>query len=387
MVPGSRLPDHGRYLAHYASASGSLFDPTTHVPCFTDVRQGDVGDCWLISSLEEAALQTPAIVSGMFAYEGNNIWSVRFYVSGTPTYVTVDTELPGGGDSYDHPVNNILWAALAEKAYAQLTTHSYAGLDGGSSEAPLAHITGRGVWERSFYTSGGEVIASSGTSLSWNSLFHSSNEITSEDHMASKIADAFHSGQLVTFGSSGNGPSGLVAPNHMYALLNIDQTGSFVLGNPWNPNPGSDGGGEDGDNQQWYPGQVTLSKDSLFHNFSYLAFTTGASPASAGTSANPPLPGDASVLTAASQKGAANAVLMPTVGSMGAANVVQPATQPAFQMVTQATTSAPAKEDALTIQVAASLFARKGTDCIAGEVTLTQLDAAFAKGLHLLEIG
>ena len=49
-----------------------------------------------------------------------SLYKVRFYnSSGAAEYVTVDTELPGGGDYYDQAANGVLWVALAEKAYAE----------------------------------------------------------------------------------------------------------------------------------------------------------------------------------------------------------------------------------------------------------------------------
>jgi len=64
----------------------------------------------------------------MFTYEGINrvsgtmvsLYEVHFYNNaGALKTIWVDTELLGGGDYYDHPVNGVLWVALAEKAYLE----------------------------------------------------------------------------------------------------------------------------------------------------------------------------------------------------------------------------------------------------------------------------
>ncbi len=252
----------------YAPTSGVLFG--SGGPSYTDVYQGALGDCWLMASLEEAALKTPSLVEGMFHAEGNGVWTVRFYTGSKPTYVTVNDELPDGGGAYTHVApGGILWAALAEKAYAELFgSNNYANLNqGGFSQGPLAEITGRSVWDTSFYHSIFGVIESNGT-------------VTSENHLASQIYQAFESGQLVTLGSNGNGTNGQVCGNHMYALIGAqdnDGAYSFTLGNPWGP-----AGGRPDANGNWYPGTVSnLSEGDLFSNFDYVAFTQGTSPATA----------------------------------------------------------------------------------------------------------
>jgi hypothetical protein len=250
-----------------APATTSLFG-TSGLPSYKDVLQGDLNDCWLMASLEAAALQTPAVIESMFHNEGNGVWTVRFYTGGTPTYVTVNDELPDGGDKYTHPASDgALWAALAEKAYAELFgNNNYGNLNhDGFSQGPLAEITGRGVWDTGFYLSIFGVTESDGT-------------VTSEDHLASQIYQAFESGQLVTLGSNGNGTNGLVAANHMYALIGAtksDGAYSFTLGNPWGP----DGNENSYGTGNRYPGTVSdLSENDLLSNFDYVAFTQGAGP-------------------------------------------------------------------------------------------------------------
>jgi hypothetical protein len=152
--------NHPAALAAYSPVDGSLFG--ANGPSYLDVHQGDVGDCWLMASLAEVAARAPSIIESMFTYEGTGvengsvvgIYTVRFFNNaGTAEYVTVDTELPAGGGLYDHPVDGVLWVALAEKAYAEangdgfVTTSevgsdSYAALNGGYPSWALHAITG-----------------------------------------------------------------------------------------------------------------------------------------------------------------------------------------------------------------------------------------------------
>ena len=96
-----------------------------------------------MASLAEVAARYPSDIQNMFTYDGQaiengsvvGIYTVRFFNSaGAARYVTVDTELPGGGSYYDHPENGVLWPALAEKAYAVangdgFVSTSYVGSD------------------------------------------------------------------------------------------------------------------------------------------------------------------------------------------------------------------------------------------------------------------
>ena len=136
-----------------APASAPLFN--SGGPSYLDVEQGAVGDCWLEASLAEVAARDPQDIRNMFTYDGTivdngatvGLYTVRFFnTSGSAVYVQVDTELPSGGEYYDHVDNDlgtqVLWVALAEKAYAvanglgYVTTsneyqNSYNALDGG----------------------------------------------------------------------------------------------------------------------------------------------------------------------------------------------------------------------------------------------------------------
>jgi hypothetical protein len=282
----------------YATQNGSTTTTVSltkgnAVPNYWDVHQTDLGDCWLISSFAEAAMQNPAAIETMFTYEGNSVWSVRFYVNGTPTYVTVNAELPS--DYCVAPAyTGAIWVQLAEKAYADVFAgNSYNSLNngGGFSQGPMADITGRSVWASSFYhVSGVGVVETGATGVDTSTVLSTitsalgdagdSNYVTSENHLAGQIYQAFASGQLVTLGSLGSGTNHQVAGNHMYFLVGaqaVDGTYSFTLGNPWGAYGGSEGNNS-------YPFIVSnVSVDDLFANFDYAAFTNSTGPASANT--------------------------------------------------------------------------------------------------------
>ena len=217
--------DHPVAATSYSPVSGSLFG--ANGPSYLDVQQGQVGDCWLLSSLAETAARYPSDIRNMFTDLGTamengsvvELYKVRFFnTAGVPTYVTVDTELPSGGGYYDHTTNGVLWVALAEKAYAQangagfVTTSavgsdSYNALNEGDPSWALQAITGKPANDFSINPT--------------------------------NITAAWNAGQLIVLGSSSNAGDNLIVGDsngtHAYAVINYNASSStpFELYNPW----------------------------------------------------------------------------------------------------------------------------------------------------------
>ena len=197
---------------------------------YYDVNQNNEGDCWLMSSLAEIAVQRPSVLQSMFTYEGVTyvdgnqvlVYAVRLYKDGAPYYVTVNTDLPNGGRGYyanvshDNPdlsTSQELWVALAEKAYAQANgsgavissdnyTDSYAALNGGWPTWALYGLTG-----------------------------------TNADHIGvstSTLGADWDRGQFVVLCTTDPSDSQIVG-NHCYAVVGYNPSSSapFELFNPW----------------------------------------------------------------------------------------------------------------------------------------------------------
>lgn len=225
----------------YQYASGSLFIGGAS---YDDVRQGMVGDCYLLASLAETALRTPGVINAMFINNGDGTFVVRFYNNGVADYVTVDRFLPV--DRYGRLVfanmgslasgNNELWVALAEKAYAQMNAsgwlraggaNSYASISGGWMGDAVKHITGR------------------------NTASFLVND-------ANALIAAVNSGAIVTIGSKAAPTLSSVVGSHAYAITGYDPvTKTFTLFNPWGINNGTN-----------KPGIIKLSFAQLQANFS-----------------------------------------------------------------------------------------------------------------------
>jgi hypothetical protein len=242
----------------YIAVSGSLFGPDG--PTYLDVQQGAVGDCWLLASLAEVAARAPADIDNMFTYDGTTlehgstvgVYTVRFFNSvGKPEYVTVDTELPSGGNWYDHPAYGVLWVALAEKAYAEangagyVTTsdvgsNSYDALNGGFPSWALQAITGK------------------------------SANIASIN--PTNIASAWTAGQLIVLWTT-TPVSPLIVASHAYAVVGYNPSSSqpYEIYNPWGTTSSGMALGDPEVYGLFYAGAAFLSQ-----NFAWQSIGTGA---------------------------------------------------------------------------------------------------------------
>jgi hypothetical protein len=233
----------------YTAASGTLF--ASGGPSYKDVYQGEEGDCWLLASFAETAAKNPSVIQSMFTDDGAttengvqvHVWTVRFYHNGVASYLTVDNELPtmnGGfafanlGQSVSNS-SNVLWVALLEKAYAQVSAsgwdqrpqaNSYASLNGGTATTALPVITGAAESTSNPYTS------------------------------ASSFSAAITSGRLLTVASMGGHSSLGIVGDHDYAVLGYNASNqTFTLLNPW------------GWNNTAAPGILNLTWSQLTANF------------------------------------------------------------------------------------------------------------------------
>jgi hypothetical protein len=234
----------------YASATGSLFGAGG--PKYSDVVQGAVGDCYLVGTLGELALKSQAAITSMFIVNGDGTFTVRFFNNGKAEYVTVDSQLPvdrwgrfvfaNMGNSLAS-TSNVLWVALAEKAYAQLNEAGWlrAGMTGSGINSYQAIAGG-------WFSAASRQIANraSTTAMIGSSSFN-------------QFATAFNTGKAVGFASKNAPASSQVVGNHQYVAVGFSSSSQTVtLFNPWGVSNGSS-----------YAGLVTLEWSDLAASFSY----------------------------------------------------------------------------------------------------------------------
>jgi Calpain family cysteine protease len=204
----------------YTLASGPLWG--TGGPSYQDVFQGlEVGDCYLLASLANVADHDPSIIENMFVNNGDGTYTVRFYqANDAAEYVTVNSYLPSG--SFGASYSSVLWVALAEKAYAEISAsglntrpdpvNSYYAINGGDGADTLEQITGQ-----------------NGASLAFNNQ--------------AAFNAGLVAGDLVDEATGSSEPTGIVT-DHEYAVLGYNSsTQTYTLLNPWGwnfggPDPG-----------------------------------------------------------------------------------------------------------------------------------------------------
>ena len=217
---GADLPALNSSSYSYQTTSGTLFPST---PSHLNEYQGELGDCYLISSLGAIADSNPAAIENMFINNGDGTYTVRFYDNGTADYVTVNSSLPtyNGQLVYaDYGFRatnsaNSLWIPLAEKAYAQWNetgnegrngTNTYAGIEGGWMGDVDAQVLG-----------------------------HDAGSYALTASTKATMTAAISSAEAVTIGTqdSSSLPYGLYG-DHAYAVIGYNaSTDLFTLYNPW----------------------------------------------------------------------------------------------------------------------------------------------------------
>lgn len=156
---GSDRPSLGSFsnTTNYRYVQGSLF---VNGPSHEDARQGQLGDCYLLTAIQGMAFSNPQSIRNMFIDNGDNTWTVKFFGNNKqPNYVTVDRFLPVDNRGFarfaafrGHANNpsNELWVSLIEKAYAQWhefsglrqSVNSYQNISGGWAQVATYHMLG-----------------------------------------------------------------------------------------------------------------------------------------------------------------------------------------------------------------------------------------------------
>lgn len=219
-------------------------------PTVADINQGGLGDCYLLSALAEVASQDPAIIESMITDNGNDTYTVRFFVNGQAEYVTVNNMLANGGTGYNVGSTGS-WASLIEKAYAQFQSggnatgndasgwtdwnaDSYSSIrHGGYPLDTLEEITGAASYTE-FDNSTSQCIQQSYNGQLSNT---SSITITAGKELAAIVADLETGGDAVvcstTTETDSSGMRTLI-DSHAMSIYGYDPlTGDLEIRNPW----------------------------------------------------------------------------------------------------------------------------------------------------------
>lgn len=205
----------------YEDLDGPLIDDGGIEP--DDIRQGGLGDCWLISSLRGLAgsEEGAALLAKNIKDNGDGTYDVTLYDDGEPKVVTVTGQIPVDGDGNPVYANNDggqteLWPMLFEKAMAQEFGGSYQDLDADWPARAMEALTGNDVttYDEGF--------------LPWDN-----KDFPSSDDLSETLADG---GVVVasTGGDVKDGDSTGIYSNHAYTVTAVDaDTGDVTVQNPW----------------------------------------------------------------------------------------------------------------------------------------------------------
>jgi len=244
-LDGDRIADPKALSNHvYKSFAGRpLFSSAG--PAYSDIRQGAVGDCYLLAGLSAIAMDAPRMLRQNLVDFNDGTFGIRL----GNNFYRVDSDLPVANSRSANPAyagfgaEGSLWVALVEKAftYYRKGAGTYASIVGGwGVEANLAFGT-RAPGDRDM------------------------TRYANATSLANEVFNRWSTYGAVTIGFLGQKRPGVgnapLIMGHMYTVISVTLTNGAVTGitvrNPW---------GVDGVANSSNPndGLVTLTPDQLF---------------------------------------------------------------------------------------------------------------------------
>jgi hypothetical protein len=189
------------------------------------VAQGQLGDCWLISSLEALAATAPERLNGLISSNGNGTYAVKFYDGSAdrPVFVTVDGKVANYGASTAAGG----WARLIEDAFVEASASGLLQGDGYKNwNNDIGQLDGGiSAWAMKTLTGGSSKSFSSGTS-GWEAV-------------KAALEDGSGIVTYASYGKSSKGADGStqMVSGHAFAITGIDEVNhKYIFRNPWGSN-------------------------------------------------------------------------------------------------------------------------------------------------------
>ncbi len=195
-----------------------------------DPMQGQVGDCYFISSLSAVANSHPELLRNAITANPNGTYTVTFHqrdpgqTTTHPVKVTVDGSLPTRSGQLQYAEARDpkeLWPQLFEKAYAAWKG-SYANIEGGMAATALEALTG-----------------------AKGSFFPVTAELKPDDVYATLASSLADKGCVVALSKPWSPSRQGVIADHAYTVLAVKDEGGIKqvqVRNPWGQTePGNDG--------------------------------------------------------------------------------------------------------------------------------------------------
>jgi hypothetical protein len=216
-------------------------------PLPSDIRQGQVGDCYFGVGLSGIARENPDRIKQSVVDLGDGTYAVEFHTDSGVDFYRVDGDLPVDGSGklkyLETGKDGAIWVAILEKAFAFARPEgndSYKGLNDGSPDEAY------------------DIMGCQNSLQVLRSGFNSATDLITW------IGKTREFGMPVSIGTwdSLNGDAGPMVNDHAYDVVKVnkDANGNYVsieLRNPW---------GKDGKNDGSNPndGYVTITKSQLW---------------------------------------------------------------------------------------------------------------------------
>jgi len=228
----------GRYID---SPEGSGFDPadvdlSAEAIGSQVMRQGGLGDCWLLAGLMAAAQSDPDFLARNISLREDGTWEVTLYEDGEPVTVTVSPDqlardgarVDGDGDANTWYDDEIGYMSIFEQAAINHLGPDYESVIADTPQAGLELITGAGA-------DGSDILGGQPSAEDLQSALENGAPITVMTDPIMPFRDD-------------------LASAHVYQVQSVDpETDEVVLVNPW-----GDGAGK--------PHLVTVPMDFFYGN-------------------------------------------------------------------------------------------------------------------------
>lgn len=222
----SKLRKHkdATYEKHAGDVSGKGAKPE-------DVKQGALGDCYLLAALAAVARANPKVIEEMIKDNGDGTYDVSIYVDKgwfskdlqkqtvkvDATFPTKDGKAVYAKPGEAGPSGPRLWVMLIEKAYAKLKG-GYDDIEGGFGAPAMEAITGKASQELKPKDYPDDILASM------------LDKVMKEGHAVTVGADWY----LLKSTKEKAAADGIPSLQHEYALKGVDVKGQTIdLQNPW----------------------------------------------------------------------------------------------------------------------------------------------------------
>lgn len=149
-------------------------------PVITDIRQGLLGDCWMLSSLGAALTVTPNVIRQTVVDFGDGTYGVQL----DNRIYRVDADLPLVNGMLpdrtlafaDISTNGSIWVPIIEKAWATHRSNAYSSIEGSTAYFGMGTIGGQ---DRHIYmvSDGSLVLGNLQNNVGWKGVLNTKNSI------------------------------------------------------------------------------------------------------------------------------------------------------------------------------------------------------------------